>query len=139
MSFDPDGDMIAAFRWQIDLKPPGSTAVLSDPEAVTPSLTADVQGEYRISLVVFDGQLWSLPDEVVLSAAVTGDFDGDDDVDAADLEAFEDCGSAPGVPPAAGCDTADLDHDNDVDQTDFAVFQRCYSGENKPADPNCAE
>jgi hypothetical protein len=75
--------------------------------------------------------------------AISGDFDRDGDVDAADLEMFEMCATGANIPgPPPGCnstqfDIADADNDNDVDSTDFARFQRCYSGENKPASPNC--
>lgn len=81
------------------------------------------------------------------------DLDGDCDVDADDLRAFEACASGPAVPydPGnlpAGCPLApdaqnripaDADRDGDVDLVDFAVFQRCHAGPDRLPDPSCAD
>ena len=56
-------------------------------------------------------------------ATIPADFDGDGDVDSADLDLFEGCASSPGVPYATGCNGKDLDTDGDVDQADFGIFQ----------------
>lgn len=70
--------------------------------------------------------------------AYRGDFDGDGDVDAQDLQIFESCLTGPAVgPPASGCEPADLEGDGDVDQSDFGLFQRCWSGENIPPAESC--
>lgn len=66
--------------------------------------------------------------------AFFGDSDGDGDVDAADLDQFEDCASGPGIPYASGagkCACLDADSDADIDQSDFAKFQTCFGGENQ--------
>ncbi len=70
---------------------------------------------------------------------VPGDFDHDGYVDDADMLAFMDCVSGPGIPQngTPACIAADFDHDNDVDQSDFGVLQRCLSG-TSPGDPACA-
>ncbi|MEP0845139.1 MAG: right-handed parallel beta-helix repeat-containing protein, partial [Phycisphaerae bacterium] len=65
------------------------------------------------------------------------DFDGDEDVDATDLEALRACLSAPAIPRSPPCQAQDLDGDNDVDQTDHALFQRCYNGKDRPPAPTC--
>ncbi len=70
---------------------------------------------------------------------VTGDFDRDEDVDGADLFAFEACATGPGVTPAAGCENKDLDLDGDVDQSDFARWQRCYAGQDNLPPQHCFE
>jgi len=71
---------------------------------------------------------------------VPGDFEGDGDVDADDLEAFQACASGPGIPQMdSACEKDLLDADDDVDQSDFGILQRCLSGLNVPADPSCAE
>ncbi|MDM8004659.1 MAG: SUMF1/EgtB/PvdO family nonheme iron enzyme [Phycisphaerae bacterium] len=57
-------------------------------------------------------------------ATIPADFDGDGDVDSADLDLLEGCASSPGVRYAIGCEDKDLDTDGDVDQADFGVFQR---------------
>lgn len=80
------------------------------------------------------GGFWAMPPCLPVQA----DFDGDCDVDSADLDVFTTCSSGPAVPLGSGCSGEDLDRDDDVDQADFAIFQRCYSGENVPADPTCA-
>jgi PKD repeat protein/formylglycine-generating enzyme required for sulfatase activity len=67
----------------------------------------------------------------------SADFDLDGDVDATDVEAFEACASAPGVPTTSNCTNRDFDFDHDVDQLDFAMLQGCFSGEGVKANPLC--
>jgi hypothetical protein len=70
--------------------------------------------------------------------AIPGDFDGDGDVDAADLDVFGLCALGPCFPQTDGaCVEARLDADEDVDQSDFGLFQRCLTGENVASDPGC--
>ena len=64
-SSDADGDMLS-YAWSFLNVPLGSSATLSDPGAVMPTFTADIQGEYVIQLVVNDGQADSVPDEVIV-------------------------------------------------------------------------
>jgi hypothetical protein len=81
---------------------------------------------------------------------VPGDLDFDGDVDAADMDMFQNCATGPTVRfdrwnPPPGCTISfqdqrygpDIDYDYDVDQSDFGILQRCFSGENVPATPNC--
>ncbi len=82
---------------------------------------------------------------------VPGDFNLDDYVDTNDLEVFDECRTAPGIPYDPqnlpfGCTltpddsdiiAADLNRDGIVDQSDFAIFQCCYSGAITKADPFC--
>ncbi|MCG3111317.1 MAG: PKD domain-containing protein [Candidatus Manganitrophus sp. SB1] len=67
LSSDPDGEMLT-YQWTMTEKPAGSAAALSASGAVRPTFTADVDGTYRISLVVNDGMLNSPADEVVIIA-----------------------------------------------------------------------
>jgi hypothetical protein len=62
-SMDPDGDPLS-FAWQLDAAPAGSTAALSDPKAVNPTIVPDVAGTYTLSLLVDDGVATSAPDTV---------------------------------------------------------------------------
>jgi hypothetical protein len=81
------------------------------------------------AVVDADGCPWVIP----------GDFDGDGDVDQADLDLFSVCQGGPGNPqPNPDCAPARLDADDDVDQADFGLFQRCLGNESVPADPDCA-
>lgn len=67
-SFDPDGDPIT-YAWIITIKPPFSSAALTDPTAVNPTFVADLFGTYVIELFVTDNLgLESFPDEVVVSS-----------------------------------------------------------------------
>ena len=67
-SFDPDGDPLT-YRWQLISLPAGSTAFLDNPSSPTPTFVADKDGQYVIVLTVNDGELDSLPDDVVVVSA----------------------------------------------------------------------
>ncbi len=54
-SSDPEYDFIT-FAWELVSRPIGSQAALSDSTTPTPSLIADVGGDYVVSLRVSDGQ-----------------------------------------------------------------------------------
>jgi len=60
-SSDINGDTLA-YQWSVNSIPAGSTAEISDPTVVAPTITADVSGDYIIQLVVNDGTLNSEPD-----------------------------------------------------------------------------
>jgi sugar lactone lactonase YvrE len=69
-SYDPEGAMIT-FLWAFVGVPAGSSvtiASLSDVTSAKPKFTPDVDGTYRLQLIVNDSVLDSLPDEVVISA-----------------------------------------------------------------------
>jgi hypothetical protein len=67
-SFDLDGDQIT-YAWIITIKPPFSSATLTDPTAVNPTFVTDLFGTYVIELFVTDDLgLESFPDEVVVSS-----------------------------------------------------------------------
>jgi hypothetical protein len=53
-SYDPDGDPLTHL-WEFFSKPAGSQATLSDETAVSPTFTADLQGDYIFNLIVNDG------------------------------------------------------------------------------------
>jgi hypothetical protein len=63
-SYDPDGDEILTYSWSID-RPDLSTVVMYGP---SPVFTADLPGEYKISLVVNDGELDSEPAGTTVTA-----------------------------------------------------------------------
>jgi hypothetical protein len=65
-SSDPDGDLLT-YQWTLVAKPAGSTATLTKPTSVSPSLKLDEAGSYTVRLVVHDGKVPSLPDTVILS------------------------------------------------------------------------
>ncbi|MFC1634637.1 hypothetical protein ACFL5Z_07315, partial [Planctomycetota bacterium] len=64
---DPDGDPIVAWQWSLDSQPVGSYAVLAPTSSSTPGFYADTVGDYIVSLVVFDGTDWSLPDTITIT------------------------------------------------------------------------
>jgi uncharacterized protein YjdB len=68
---DPDGDLIT-YGWTIVEAPSGSIANLNDPASVIPTFIPDIPGQYRISLIVNDGQADSVPDEVIINAIMPG-------------------------------------------------------------------
>ncbi len=70
-SYDPESTLIT-FHWTFIGVPVGSNVTdisLSDPTSAKPTFTPDVDGIYRLELVVNDGVLESAPDEVVIIAA----------------------------------------------------------------------
>jgi hypothetical protein len=67
LSYDPDGYFLT-YAWAITSKPVNSTATLSDPTAVNPFFTADMDGTYTFSLIVDDGITDSAPDSVTITA-----------------------------------------------------------------------
>jgi hypothetical protein len=68
-SFDPDGQAVVSYLWtQI----PSQTVALNDSTSPTPSFTAPLlapgtQETLRFSLIAGDGELFSAPDEVVIT------------------------------------------------------------------------
>jgi hypothetical protein len=60
------------------------------------------------------------------SAAPTGDFDSDGDVDAADFAPFTTCQQGPAAARSLACVSFDFDEDADVDLRDIAAFQRLF-------------
>ncbi len=59
-SRDPEGENLT-FLWTLASRPPGSAAELSDPTSPKPCFMADVEGVYRVKLVVSDGHRTSRP------------------------------------------------------------------------------
>ena len=66
-SYDPDNDPLI-YNWTIVSSPEGSTSQLDAPASPTPQILADGEGDYVFRLVVFDGQIYSDPDTVVIQA-----------------------------------------------------------------------
>lgn len=64
---DADGDSLT-YLWAFNEKPPASTAVLQNATTLTPSFTADIAGNYVLSLVANDGTDNSLPSTVSITA-----------------------------------------------------------------------
>ena len=69
-STDANGDPLT-FKWFLTQKPAGSVATLSSTTDPKPTFTADVVGDYKISLFVNDGKLDSTESVVVVSASIT--------------------------------------------------------------------
>lgn len=67
-SVDPDGDSLV-YTWTMISRPGGSAASLSSAGTANPSFVADVDGSYQVSLTVSDGDSYSDPDVVVISAS----------------------------------------------------------------------
>jgi hypothetical protein len=97
-SHDPNGT-IATYTWTLKKAPPKSQASLLNPTSATPSLTADVEGTYRLSLTVSDGTLTSSPDQVEITAtdgniAPVADAGADQTVETGQLVTLTGAGSA---------------------------------------------
>lgn len=59
-SSDADGDVLT-YMWSFAGKPAGSSAVISDATSPNPWFVADMEGSYRVRLVVSDGKRTSRP------------------------------------------------------------------------------
>jgi len=66
-SSDADGDLLS-YTWSFVSKPTGSSSVLDNEQAETPSFTPDLDGSYVFSLIVNDGLEDSLSDNVTIEA-----------------------------------------------------------------------
>ncbi len=66
-SSDPDGDALTYF-WKITAEPADSPAFFFDPTVVNPCFTADLPGNYEVSLVVNDGTVDSEPSVAEVTA-----------------------------------------------------------------------
>ena len=69
-SSDADGDILK-YAWSFQVLPNGSSATLSNPASVSPSFTADMDGEYTVRLTVTDGTDTSSADTVSILASST--------------------------------------------------------------------
>ncbi|UCC55832.1 MAG: CHRD domain-containing protein [Gammaproteobacteria bacterium] len=96
-SSDPDnGPSPLSYSWTLTV-PAGSMATLSDPAAVSPTFTADVEGSYLVSLTVNDGLAEDTAEVTVTVSTGGGSFD------AGMVKYDADC---------SGCHDAGI-HDND--------------------------
>ncbi|MGD9991658.1 MAG: cellulase family glycosylhydrolase [Salinivirgaceae bacterium] len=60
-SFDPDGEEIESYLWNIEEKPEGSSVLINSPEQAKANFTTDVAGTYLVSLTVGSGFNQSVP------------------------------------------------------------------------------
>ncbi len=65
-SFDIDDDVLT-YSWSFILRPPSSTAALSDPTEVYPTFVMDLPGDYVVQLIVNDATVDSDPDTMVVT------------------------------------------------------------------------
>lgn len=66
-SSDEEGDALT-YAWTIRSAPDGSNATLNNSDSVSPTFTADLEGNYIVSLIVNDGTDDSAADRVRISA-----------------------------------------------------------------------
>ena len=70
-SSDPNNPPLPlTYSWEIIEEPPGSMAVLDNPDSVSPMFFANAAGKYTIQLIVNNGTLDSDPDTVMVFAEV---------------------------------------------------------------------
>ena len=67
-SYDLNGDTLT-YAWTIDSKPDNSDATLNSSDGESTSFTADLAGDYSVSLVANDGELDSVSDSVTITAS----------------------------------------------------------------------
>ncbi len=66
---DVDGQPIAAWLWTVESAPDGSTPYISWTNIPDPRFSADMAGDYVLSLIASDGIDWSEPDFVTIHVA----------------------------------------------------------------------
>jgi hypothetical protein len=91
-SFDWEGDTLA-LTWQVDVRPAGSTATISNPAILHPTFQPDVMGLYTLGLGAQDDVVVGARDALTLNACVltspqVGIRTRDDDVDLSWANAF---------------------------------------------------
>jgi len=120
-------------QW-LSILPSSGTCLPGEPNDITISYsTAGLSsGNYTATITVQDPAASNSPQVVTvhLEIKVTGDMDGDNDVDQTDFGYFQNCFSGIGQEYEPNCAYADFDLDEDVDQIDFSLFQDCMSGAN---------
>lgn len=67
LSTDADSDILS-YQWAIISRPVGSTASLTQATSSSPKLITDKLGFYVLQLIVYDGQLSSIPDTLLVEA-----------------------------------------------------------------------
>ena len=68
-SFDPDGDPISLYQWQVVSTPENSALAGWASTEVNPVFTPDASGIFVVSLTVNDGQVDSSADEVFINVS----------------------------------------------------------------------
>lgn len=58
---------IERYQWRLALRPEASTATLTVVDQEMLTFVADMPGQFKIELRVFDGQLWSSPTSATLT------------------------------------------------------------------------
>lgn len=63
---DPDGDLIRGWQWEVISAPSGSNYSLADATTPNAQFTTNMIGDYFLTLIAWDGLLWSDPDAMVV-------------------------------------------------------------------------
>jgi hypothetical protein len=74
-SNDLDGDPLM-YHWAIISQPAGANPVFSNTETDQPTFAVDVTGDYKLELVVNDGEVGSVPDTMEVQVRIDSDLDG---------------------------------------------------------------
>ncbi len=74
LSHDANGDPLT-YNWSFTSLPAGSNSTLTNATSTNPSFTPDVMGDYIIALIVNDGQVNSLPDEIIVTVDALSDLE----------------------------------------------------------------
>jgi murein tripeptide amidase MpaA len=125
LSVAAGGGTMFSYQWMFDGVPiDGATE-----SSLTLSMfSVEQAGEYSVQVTNACGSVTSEVAEVATGGCLTGDSDGDGDVDLVDFGNLQLCFTGPTASATGGCLDFDFDGDGDVDLVDFGAFQLVFTG-----------
>jgi tartrate-resistant acid phosphatase type 5 len=115
------------YAWSLLAVPAGSGATISDPASTSPTLTADVDGQYVVQLVVHDGREFSVADVATFTTGGATRFAAIGDTGKGNAEQYAGAAILSDTCQRSGCDFIVMLGDNiyssGVDSANDPMFQ----------------
>lgn len=133
---DPKGAGMDVVRIVLDETKPNQPAGVATVFATGFFHPLDVEVDPFGNLLIMEYGTWGPDIDArifrIALADLTGDLDGDGDVDLQDYAVLLKCVNGPTNPIPPDCIGADMDHDGDVDLADHGAFQLAFTGSKSP-------